>query len=241
MNFDFNNYDVVENTIDALDMDRPSFLSISLAMSLMRYQSNKSKYHIIESKLNTLLNELNINKISIPSLKSATFHFSITASYLLNRCEKAKELYDLSKTSSTSLYPETITNLILMTVNGSDNNFFDILYKNDFNKITEEYFLNGLYHFNRIEQLREIIRKSNTLRSEVIQEVKSFIAVSQPEDINFLSLVNKDNLYENNTIEGIVFLSYKLFQINHEDFDFLATNYAKIADSRFIFLRTVYD
>lgn len=221
LNFDFNNYDVVENTIDALDMDRPSFLSISLAMSLMRYQSNKSKYHIIESKLNTLLNELNINKISIPSLKSATFHFSITASYLLNRCEKAKELYDLSKTSSTSLYPETITNLILMTVNGSDNNFFDILYKNDFNKITEEYFLNGLYHFNRIEQLREIIRKSNTLRSEVIQEVKSFIAVSQPEDINFLSLVNKDNLYENNTIEGIVFLSYKLFQINHEDFDLL--------------------
>lgn len=220
-NYDFNNYDVVEKTIDDSEMNKPSFLSISLAMSLIRYQSNKSKHNIIESKLNTLLNELNINKISIPSLKSATFHFAITASYLLNRCEKAKELYDLSKTNSISLYRETITNLILMTVNVSDNKFFDTLYENDFNETSEEYFLNGLYHFNRIEQLREIIIDSNTLRPEVIQEVKSFIAVSQLEDIYFLSLVIKDNLYENNTIEGIVFLAYKLFEINHEDFDLL--------------------
>jgi len=215
----FDKYDVIEKLIDKDEQLKPSFIILSLESSLLRYATPKNQHHYIEAELNSLELNLNINQIDVPSLKKYAINSIITANCVINNEESVKHYYKLTKTTQCGILPETIINLVSFTKRNSDKVFFLKVYKDHSDSEIIKYLVDGLYNFGEMDKLNHLINSNSEIGEPLTNEIRSFIAVNQLNNIDFLKLVDEVDLFSTNTLRGLALLGLKLYGTNDEKFD----------------------
>lgn len=215
----FDKYDAVEKLIDKDERLKPSFIILSLESSLLRYATPKNQHHYIEAELNSLELNLNINQIDVPSLKKYAINSIITANCVMNNEESVKHYYKLTKTTQCGILPETIINLVSFTKRNSDKVFFLKVYKDHSDSEIIKYLVDGLYNFGEMDKLNYIIDSNSEIGEPLTNEIRSFVAVNQLNNIDFLKLVDEVDLFSTNTLRGLALLGLRLYGTNDERFD----------------------
>lgn len=215
----FDKYDVIEKLIDKDERSKPSFIILSLESSLLRYATPKNQHHYIEAELNSLEINLNINQIDVPSSKKYAINSIITANCVINNEESVKHYYKLTKTTQCGILPETIINLVSFTKRNSDKLFFLKVYKDHSDSEIIKYLVDGLYNFGEMDKLNYIIDSNIEIGEPLTNEIRSFVAVNQLNNIDFLKLVDEVDLFSTNTLRGLALLGLRLYGTNDEKFD----------------------
>ncbi|MGM8887393.1 hypothetical protein ACS8FD_15815, partial [Psychrobacter sp. 1U2] len=227
----FDKYDVIETLIDKDERLKPSFIILSLESSLLRYATSKNQHHYIEAELNSLELNLNINQIDVPSLKKYAINSIITANCVINNEESVKHYYRLTKTTQCGILPETIINLVSFTKRNSDKVFFLKVYKDHSESEIIKYLVDGLYNFGEMDKLNHLIDSNSDIGEPLTNEIRSFIAVNQLNNINFLKLVDEVDLFSTNTLRGLALLGLRLYSTNDDKFDKLNRTISSISTS----------
>lgn len=215
----FHEYNLIKKLINKDEYSRPSFILLSLESSILRYATSKSQHHHIETELNSLELNLNINQIDVPSLKKYAINSIITANCLINNEEAVKHYYKLTKTTQCGILPETIFNLVSFTKRNSDKAFFLKVYKDSSNTEIIKYLIEGLYHFGEMDELNRLIDSNSEIEKTLINEIRSFIAAKQLNNTDFLKFVDEVDLFSINTLRGLAILGLRLYRTNDEKFD----------------------
>lgn len=215
----FDKYDVIEKLIDKDERLKPSFIILSLESSLLRYATSKNHHYYIEVELNSLELNLNINQIDIPSLKKYAINSIITANCVINNEESVKHYYKLTKTIQCGILPETIINLVSFTKRNSDKAFFLKVYKDHSAPEITKYLIDGLYNFGEMDKLNYLIDSNSKVGEPLTNEIRSFVAVNQLNNTDFLKFVDEVDLFSTNTLRGLALLGLKLYGTNDEKFD----------------------
>lgn len=215
----FDKYDAIEKLINKDERLKPSFIVQSLEATILRYEATKSQHHHIEAELNYLELNLNINQIDVSSLKKYAINSIITANCSINNEEAVKHYYKLTKTTQCGILPETIINLVLFTKRNSDKAFFLNIYKDHSNSEIIKYLIDGLYNFGEVDELNYLIDSNNEIEEPLINEIRSFIAVNQLNNTDFLKFVDEVDLFSTNTLRGLALLGLRLYGTNDEKFD----------------------
>lgn len=224
----FDKYDEIEKLIDKNERLKPSFIILSLESSLLKYATPKNQHHYIEAELNSLELNLNINQIDVPSLKMYAINSIITANCVINNEESVKHYYKLTKTTQCGMLPETIINLVSFTKRNSEKAFFLKVYEDNSNSGITKYLIDGLYHFGEMDELNYIINSNSEIEGALTNEIRSFIAVNQLNNTDFLKLVDEVDLFSNNTLRGLALLGLRLYGTNDEKFDKLNVTISSI-------------
>lgn len=227
----FNKYDVIAKLIDKHERLKPSFIILSLESSLLRYATSKSQHHYIEAELNSLELNLNINQIDVPSLKKYAINSIITANCFINNEESVKHYYKLTKTTQCGILPETIINLVSFTKRNSDKAFFLKIYKDHSNSKIIKHLIDGLYNFGEMDELNHLIDSNNEIEEPLTNEIRSFVAVNQLNNTDFLTFLDEVDLFSTNTLRGLALLGLRLYRTNNEKFDKLNRTISSINTS----------
>lgn len=227
----FDKYDVIAKLIDKHERLKPSFIILSLESSLLRYATSKSQHHYIEAELNSLELNLNINQIDVPSLKKYAINSIITANCFINNEESVKHYYKLTKTTQCGILPETIINLVSFTKRNSDKAFFLKVYKDHSNSEIIKYLIDGLYNFGEMDELNHLIDSNNEIEEPLTNEIRSFVAVNQLNNTDFLTFLDEVDLFSTNTLRGLALLGLRLYRTNNEKFDKLNRTISSINTS----------
>ncbi|MGP5060449.1 PIN domain-containing protein [Psychrobacter celer] len=215
----FDKYDVIAKLIDKHERLKPSFIILSLESSLLRYATSKSQHHCIEAELNSLELNLNINQIDVPSLKKYAINSIITANCFINNEESVKHYYKLTKTTQCGILPETIINLVSFTKRNSDKAFFLKIYEDHSDSEIIKYLIDGLYHFGEIDKLNYLIDSNSEIEETLTNEIRSFVAVNQLDDSNFLKFIDEVDLFSTNTLRGLALLGLRLYSTDDKKFE----------------------
>lgn len=227
----FYEYDVIKKLINKDECSKPSFILLSLESSLLRYEAIKSQHHYIEAELNSLESNLNINQIDVPSLKNYAINSIITANCVINNEESVKHYYKLTKTIQCTILPETIINLVSFTKRNLDKAFFLKVYKDHSNSEITKYLIDGLYHFGEMDELNHLIESNSEIEEPLTNEIRSFVAVNQLNNTDFLRFIDEVNLFSFNTFRGLALLGLRLYGIDDEKFDKLNRTISSINTS----------
>lgn len=217
--YQFDEYDVIEKLISENERLKPTYIILSLEHSILRYATSKSQHHHIEAELNSLELNLNINQIDVPSLKKYAINSIITANCVINNEESVKHYYKLTKTTQCGILPETIINLVSFTKRNSDKVFFLKVYKDHSGSEIIKYLVDGLYNFGEVDELNYLIDSNIEIGEPLTNEIRSFVAVNQLNNIDFLKLVDEVDLFSTNTLRGLALLGLRLYGTNDEKFD----------------------
>lgn len=227
----FDKYDEIDKLISKDERSKPSFIILSLESSLLRYEAIKSQHYYIEAELNSLESNLNINQIDVPSLKKYVINSIITANCVINNEESVKHYYRLTKTTQCGILPETIINLVSFTKRNSDKAFFLKVYKDHSNSEIIKYLIDGLYHFGEMDELNHLIDSNNEIEEPLTNEIRSFVAVNQLNNTDFLTFLDEVDLFSTNTLRGLGLLGLRLYRTNNEKFDKLNRTISSINTS----------
>lgn len=227
----FYEYDVIKKLINKDECSKPSFILLSLESSLLRYEAIKSQHHYIEAELNSLESNLNINQIDVPSLKNYAINSIITANCVINNEESVKHYYKLTKTIQCTILPETIINLVSFTKRNLDKAFFLKVYKDHSNSEITKYLIDGLYHFGEMDELNHLIESNSEIEEPLTNEIRSFVAVNQLNNTDFLRFIDEVDLFSFNTFRGLALLGLRLYGIDDEKFDKLNRTISSINTS----------
>ncbi|MFC6205413.1 tetratricopeptide repeat protein [Psychrobacter urativorans] len=217
--YQFDEYDVIEKLISEKERLKPTYIILSIESSLLRYAETKSQYHCIEAELNSLESNLNINQIDVPSLKKYAINSIITSNCVINNEESVKHYYKLTKTTQCGILPETVINLVSFTKRNSDKAFFLKVYKDQSNSEIKKYLIDGLYHFGEMEELNSIVKLNDAIERPLLNEIKSFTAVNQLNDIDFSNFIDAEDLFTTNTLRGLALLGLKLYITKNARFE----------------------
>ncbi|MGP4971253.1 hypothetical protein [Psychrobacter aquimaris] len=215
----FDRYDAVEKLIDKDERLKPSFIIQSLESIILKYEVTKNQHHYIEAELTSLESNLNINQIDVPSLKKYAINIIITANCIINNEESVKHYYRLTKATQCGILPETIINLVSFTKRNSDKAFFLKVYEDHSNSGITKYLIDGLYNFGEMDELNYLIDSNNEIEEPLTNEIRSFVAVNQLNNIDFFKFLDKVDLFSINTLRGLALLGLRLYRTNDEKFD----------------------